>query len=360
MPTASRKKVLIAPQHWGLGHVTRTIPVIRYFIRKGYELVLASSGAGSNLLRKEFPELVVYDVPDYGITYPSRNMFWNMTFQIFKLHKAILLEKIALGKICKEHQIDLVVSDARLGAAQNGIASVIISHHLHIPLGSKLIEFISDTWMRFFYLQFNQIWVPDFGGDHNLSGDLAHRFKSSKQFFIGPLSRFRTMDLPQRFDICFMLSGPEPQRRFFEEKILSQINDLGPAKMILIRGTTTGAVLPKYVNLEVKDLVTSEELNEIMCSSGLIVCRSGYSTLLDLSVIQKKALLIPTPGQPEQEYLGRGLMAKNLFLNVDQDDLNLKKHVKEALAYPGYLEFQPSSGLEYYLDPLIQKMLPEQ
>lgn len=360
MPTASRKKVLIAPQHWGLGHVTRTIPVIRYFIRKGYELVLASSGAGSNLLRKEFPELVVYDVPDYGITYPSRNMFWNMTFQIFKLHKAILLEKIALGKICKEHQIDLVVSNARLGAAQNGIASVIISHHLHIPLGSKLIEFISDTWMRFFYLQFNQIWVPDFGGDHNLSGDLAHQFKSSKHFFIGPLSRFRTMDLPQRFDICFMLSGPEPQRRFFEEKILSQINDLGPAKMILIRGTTTGAVLPKYVNLEVKDLVTSEELNEIMCSSGLIVCRSGYSTLLDLSVIQKKALLIPTPGQPEQEYLGRGLMAKNLFLNVDQDDLNLKKHVKEALAYPGYLEFQPSSGLEYYLDPLIQKMLPEQ
>lgn len=82
MPTASRKNVLIAPQHWGLGHVTRTIPVIRYFIRKGYELVLASSGAGSNLLRKEFPELVVYDVPDYGITYPSRNMFWNMTFQI--------------------------------------------------------------------------------------------------------------------------------------------------------------------------------------------------------------------------------------------------------------------------------------
>ncbi|MBK6823077.1 MAG: hypothetical protein IPG87_08840 [Saprospiraceae bacterium] len=170
MTAASRKKVLIAPQHWGLGHVTRTIPVIRYFLNKNFEVVLASSGAGSDLLRKEFPYLTVFDIPDYGITYPSRNMFWNMTFQIFKLHKAILLEKMAIGKICKEQNIDLLVSDARLGAAQKSIPSVIISHHLHIPLGSRIIEFISDTWMRFFYMQFDQIWVPDFGGPHNLSG----------------------------------------------------------------------------------------------------------------------------------------------------------------------------------------------
>lgn len=71
----------------------------------------------------------------------------------------------------------------------------------------------------------------------------------------------------------------------------------------------------------------------------------------------KKALLIPTPGQPEQEYLGRGLMAKSLFLNVNQDDLNLSKHVLEAMAYPGYLEYQSSSGLEFYLDPLVNKLM---
>ncbi|MBK7696640.1 MAG: glycosyltransferase [Saprospiraceae bacterium] len=359
MTAASRKKVLIAPQHWGLGHVTRTIPVIRYFLNKNFEVVLASSGAGSDLLRKEFPYLTVFDIPDYGITYPSRNMFWNMTFQIFKLHKAILLEKMAIGKICKEQNIDLLVSDARLGAAQKSIPSVIISHHLHIPLGSRIIEFISDTWMRFFYMQFDQIWVPDFGGPHNLSGDLAHRFKSGKHHFIGPLSRFRFMNLPQRYDLCFVLSGPEPQRTFFEEKILSQIDGLSPRRMLLIRGTTAGVGIPQSTHLEVRDLVTSEELNEIMCASGLIVCRSGYSTLLDLSVIQKKALLIPTPGQPEQEYLGRGLMAKSLFLNVNQDDLNLSKHVLEAMAYPGYLEYQSSSGLEFYLDPLVNKLMRE-
>ncbi len=48
--------VLIAPQHWGLGHITRSIPVIRYFIDRGDKVTLACSGAGIELLNKESPK----------------------------------------------------------------------------------------------------------------------------------------------------------------------------------------------------------------------------------------------------------------------------------------------------------------
>ena len=65
-----------------------------------------------------------------------------------------------------------------------------------------------------------------------------------------------------------------------------------------------------------------------MCASKLLVCRSGYSTLLDLSVIQSRAILIPTPGQPEQEYLSLELMNKKLYYSVQQDALNFEVDLK--------------------------------
>ncbi|HMW40306.1 MAG: hypothetical protein K1X68_11810 [Saprospiraceae bacterium] len=347
------RTVLLAPQHWGLGHVTRSIPVIRYFVAKGWRVLLASSGAGAALLKREFPDLPVFELPDYGILYPSRNMYWNMAIQLWQMHKAIWLEKRAIAKICSAHQVDLVVSDARLGAAQRGVKSVIITHHLHFPLPLKLFEWFADNWMRFFYMQFDEIWVPDYGSEKNLSGDLSHLFKSRKHYFIGALSRFRKMPVTPRYDLCFMLSGPEPQRTLLEQKILQQIGELGPCRAILIRGTEHGDPLPAMPLLEVVPLATSEVLNEIMCASELIVCRSGYSTLLDLSVIGGRALLIPTPGQPEQEYLARELQRKQLFFTVSQDALDLQKHIPLAQQLPGYSQFEDEQTLSQILDARI-------
>ncbi len=348
--------VLIAPQHWGLGHVTRTIPVIRYFVERGHKVILASSLAGSDLLRREFPQLEVCELPDYGILYPSKNMYWNMAYQLLQMHKAIFKEKKVIKDICKKYKIDLVISDARLGAAQRNIRSVIITHHLHFPLPLKLFEWCADTWMRFFYMQFNEIWIPDYEFPPYLSGVLAHQFKSKKHYFIGALSRFQKLNLPIQYDLCFMLSGPEPQRTRLEEKIVAQLKDLDFKTAILIRGKNGIPKLPAMDRLEVIDLATSGQLNEIMCASRIIICRSGYSTLLDLSVIQKRALLIPTPGQPEQEYLGRTLHSNGIFYNVDQDQLDLKKHIPLALQCPGYQEFSDNRGLYDILDYRLKNL----
>ncbi len=348
------KSVLLTPQHWGLGHVTRSIPIIRYFVSEGWRVLLGSSGPGAVLLRKEFPELQVFELPDYNIQYPSRNMYWNMAYQLVKMHSAIMKEHFAIRKICKNEKIDLIISDARLGAAQSFITSIIITHHLHFPLKFKFFEWCADTWMRFFYMSFDQIWIPDFKGDNNLAGAISHQFKSNKHQYLGAISRFQKFDLEKVYDYCFMLSGPEPQRSILEQIILSQINDLNFNKSILVRGTQTGPSIPSIKNLEVIDFATSDQLNKIMCSSDLIICRSGYTTLLDLSVIRRKALLIPTPGQPEQEYLGQELMKKKIFFNTDQDELNLKLQIPLAKEMPGYMNLPISENLHETLSRLLE------
>lgn len=356
-----KRKVLVCPQHWGLGHVTRTIPVIDYFIRKDYEVILACSGAGSELLKREFPHLKLYEIPDYGINYPYNSMVINITLQFFKMHWAIIKEHFAIKKICQLENIDLVVSDARLGAAQKNIPSVIIAHHLHFRLGMKIIEWICDTWMKLFYLSFDQLWIPDLEGTNNLSGDLAHLYKSRKRYFVGILSRFKKMDIPVRYDYAIVLSGPEPPRTILEKILLDQMDALMPAKCILVRGVLTGIDLQVYYNkyrglLEIRDFVTGSELNQIMCSSEFIICRSGYSTLLDLAIIQKPALLIPTPGQPEQEYLSDELERKKLFHSANQEEINLRIDIPIAKSLNGYEQFAQVKTLDQRLDELIESL----
>jgi uncharacterized protein (TIGR00661 family) len=358
---ATTKKVLICPQHWGLGHVTRTIPVIQYFVRNNYDVILACSGAGSELLRREFPQFKLYEIPDYGINYPYNSMVINITLQFFKMHIAIVKEHFAIKKICKEEKIDLIVSDARLGASQKNIPSVIIAHHLHFDLGMKVIEWICDTWMKMFYLTFDQLWIPDLPGFNNLSGDLAHLYKSKKRYFLGILTRFKKLDVEKKYDYAIMLSGPEPPRTILEDILLNQLSDLMPEKCILIRGILNGVSLEKYKdkyqeNLEIKDFVNGAELNEIMCASDFIICRSGYSTLLDLAIIHKPALLIPTPGQPEQEYLSRELERKKLFHSVEQKKIQLGKDVEIAKTMNGYEVIRQEKSLDEILDELISRL----
>lgn len=358
---ATFQTVLICPQHWGLGHVTRTIPVIRYFIDKNYRVILASSGAGSDLLRMEFPDHKVLELPDYGIRYPFNSMYLNIGYQMLKMHWAIIKEHLAIRRICKQEQIDLIVSDARLGAFQFGKPSVIIAHHLHFSLGYKFIEWCCDTWMKFFYDRFTQLWIPDVAGPVNLSGELAHLYRGTNRHFVGLLSRFKKLKVEKVYDLVFMLSGPEPQRTFLEEIILTQLEQIPNKKIILIRGTNESPeidhhILNKFPNLTVKALVKGAELNEIMCASKMLVCRSGYSTLLDLSVIQTQAILIPTPGQPEQEYLSLELMNKKLYYSVQQDGLNLSEDLKQAEKYSCILLIDEPLTLEERLNPLLMQL----
>lgn len=341
--------VLITPQHWGLGHITRSIPVIRYYIDRGHNVYLASSGAGIDLLTKEFPSIECIRLVDYGVKYPSKNMIINMFFYLIHIHKAIVQEYFQIRKICKQKNIELIISDARLGAFHHSIPCAIISHHLHIPVGNFFFEWISDTWMRFFYMRFDELWVPDIDGPGNISGILAQNFKSKHKYFIGAISRFEKISLEKKYDLCIILSGPEPQRTILETKLVAQLRDFSDKKIILVRGISDHLLSP-YPNLEILPLAASTTLNHIICESDFVICRSGYTSLLDLYKLSKKALLIPTPGQPEQIYLAEELMRKNMFYQVSQDDLNLNTDLNIAYQYGGYFSPSEKNSLGAILD----------
>ncbi|MBX7162411.1 MAG: hypothetical protein K1X49_01870 [Saprospiraceae bacterium] len=354
-------RVLICPQHWGLGHLTRSIPVIRYFINSGHEVLLASSGAGVDFLRSEFPEIEVFELPDYKINYPSSNMYLNMLTQLGKMHLSIWKEHIKIRELVRLLKIELLISDTRFGAFHGKIPSVMIAHHLHIPLSIKSFSWFSDTWLKLFYNKFDRLWVPDRAGSDNISGILAHNFKSAKKIFLGNISRFQKLELSKRYDICFVLSGPEPQRTILEEKILDYRPKLSHLKCLLIRGKKEIHHIISDESFQIVDILYSPELNEAMCASDMIVSRSGYTTLLDLSIICKKAFLIPTPGQFEQEYLAQDLKDRGIYYTIDQKNIDFDRDLEAANdGYTGFLpRNQKNESLDEILDREIEFLFPQ-
>jgi predicted glycosyltransferase len=69
-----------------------------------------------------------------------------------------------------------------------------------------------------------------------------------------------------------------------------------------------------------------------LASASLVIARSGYSTVMDLVRMRRRAVLVPTPGQTEQEYLARHLSDAGLFLSVPQSSFDLRKAIDEGLS----------------------------
>lgn len=174
------KKILICPLNWGLGHATRCVPVINSFLKQGAEVFLASDGVALEFLKKEFPLLTVFQLPEYNVQYQqSGNMTIGILLQSPKIFMAISKERKAIEKIIQENNIDVVVSDNRYGCYSKKIKSVFITHQLFIQtpvaLGflKPLINYINNHYIK----KYSAVWVPDVASENNLSGKLSHQSK---------------------------------------------------------------------------------------------------------------------------------------------------------------------------------------
>lgn len=315
-------KVLICPLDWGLGHATRCIPIIHELFALGFEVIIAAEGSILDLLKKEFPLSLFLSLPGYNIKYAQtkRKLKWKLFFQIPKIVLSIIRENLWLSNIIEQYGIGTVISDNRFGLFNTKITSIYITHQLEIKSGNFIIDRILQRLHYFFINKFNFCWVPDceFKG---LGGELSHPARlPNNTKYIGPLSRFINHNKPKVYDIIIIISGPEPQRSIFENLIIKEAFNL-PGKILLIRGTTNGRRLKVFENCEIMDLVPGLELNTLIEMSSVVICRSGYTSVMDLSKLKKKAILIPTPGQTEQEYLAKYLMVNNYFLSIQQSDL---------------------------------------
>jgi uncharacterized protein (TIGR00661 family) len=315
------KKILIAPLDWGLGHTTRCIPLAQTFIQAGCEVCFAGNAVQQELFREFFPHHRYFDLKGYSVHY-SKSAWalpFKMLHQVPKILRAIQAERRWLEELNRTEHFDAIISDNRYGLHLDNTPCVIVTHQTEIRVpGSGLLQKMLNFWNRRFLKHFREVWIPD-DENRSLSGDLS-RHSLIKVQYLGNLSRLDNQLIRMfKLNVLFILSGPEPQRSLLEKEILDL--DLNGLKIAMVRGCPAAKTSIVHKDWKIYPHLPSDQLSEHVKNADLIVCRSGYSTIMDLFKLGKRALLIPTPGQTEQVYLADYHVRKHGFKTCRQGNL---------------------------------------
>jgi hypothetical protein len=326
--------VLASPLEWGLGHTARLVPFIREAMEEGHRVILAADGRSLDFLRYRFPALEWVRMPFYPVRYPSDGKFIRKLLpQIPGMIRAIRRNRKQLGRLVAEYGITRVISDNRYGLHHKGVHSVFITSQLWLmaPRGWHFGEGWVYLLHRLAIRKFTEIRIADYGHEPSLTGQLTHpRHLPRRAVYIGPVSRFRGMTpaeprQPLSFDVLALVSGPEPQRTLFED-LLRKVFSRTHTKALILRGlpptSPDGEPTAHTVgNLVSLDHAPDGELLWYIIKADLVICRPGISSLSDLDCLGKEAILVPTPGQTEQEYMAAHLAAAGRFRMIHQEQL---------------------------------------
>lgn len=331
-----QKNILVAPLNWGLGHATRCIPIIKAMQQHGFRVIVASDGSALTLLQKEFPELLALELPSYEIAYAKKgeHFKWKLIKNSPKTIAAILEEKKIVKRWIQEYELSGILSDNRLGVYSKKIPSVFMTHQLNVLSGKT--TWLSSKLHQFFIRKFTECWIPDYEHKPNLTGKLGHIQSNSFQLqYLGIISRFQHKPLPIVYDLLIVLSGPEPQRTLLEEKLRQEIKRF-TGKVLMVCGVVESE---QRVTVDNENLIynymTSDQLEVALLQSEKILCRSGYTTVMDVIQLGKKAFFIPTPGQFEQEYLAKRLKRNGYFPYEKQEDFRIEQ-LSQIDLYKGF------------------------
>jgi len=309
------KNILICPLNWGLGHATRCVPIIKKLSSEGHKVIIAADEGPLAFLQKEFPDHEFIKFPGFSPKYSRSNT------QVFKMMAAFpgalrdfRRDHKTVESIVRNYNIDMVISDNRFGCWSKQVHSVFITHQLHIqvPRIWKWTTPIINLFNHSYIKKYDEVWVPDIENEPSLSGKLSHpALKGTSTKYIGHLSRFQSdnQDVTEKTNkFLVILSGPEPQRTIFEEIVLKQARQTSDNILILRAKPDSNDLLRDVPeNVSMFNHVDDEMFLQLVNSAEIIVCRGGYSSLMDLAALGRKAFLVPTPGQTEQEYLARHL-----------------------------------------------------
>jgi UDP:flavonoid glycosyltransferase YjiC (YdhE family) len=378
MPHNNPVSVLLAPLDWGLGHATRCIPIIRELICRGARVVIASSGTQKVLLEQEFPGLEFLEIPGYEIRYNSGFFLkWTLVFRIPAILKQIKRENNWLAEILESREIQGVISDNRYGFYNKNLPSVFITHQLNIQSGwgsfqnagrwqltvGRWVDRKILKWNYRFIKKFSACWIPDGEGGASLAGRLSHPSMPPPVpiKYIGLLSRCIPMETRHvKNSLLILLSGPEPQRSRFEKIIFRQLA-ASPLEAVVVRGLPGSDAPVPFVREGVIlfNHLPAEHLNSLLNESETIITRGGYSTIMDLVQLKRNAILVPTPGQTEQEYLGHYLHEKNWMYCVEQKNFKLEKVLaafqKEKMQMPDMHGSSLSAVVEEFLKSISRE-----
>jgi uncharacterized protein (TIGR00661 family) len=361
-----RPRILVAPLDWGLGHATRCIPIIRELITNNCEVLLACEGKIELLLRQEFPQLTYVPLKGYNIHYGKTKweLYGKLLLQIPKILEAINKENDWLDEVIDTYAIDGVISDNRYGLYSDKVPAVFITHQLLIKttMGEKADRFL-QKFNYHFIDEYTACWVPDVADEAvNLAGDLSHPVNQPAipLHYIGPLSRLqRPVAYTSDKHLLILLSGPEPQRSLLEEILVKQL-EAYTAPALLVRGlpgqTDINITVPAHVQV-VNHLPTSE-LEQAIAEASYVIARCGYSTVMDLVALQKKSILIPTPGQTEQEYLAAHLIEQGTAFCMMQEHFDLQQALELANEYNYYFpEPETTTSLSNVISAFVLEII---
>ena len=342
--SGSQLRILFAISSWGLGHATRDLPVIQRMLERGHDVTIVSSDRAMTLLRQELGRRCSFlEWPDrpFPLSKSALRFYAKFVVRLPLALWTIFSEHHALSALLRANRFDRIISDSRFGVRSSKIASYHLSHGLRLiaPGRSVPLEYFMEYAFRRLYGRTARFVVPDYSTD-SLSGELSHnlRFVRTEHVsYVGILSSIRKQPFPEDIDYYISISGPEPQRTILEDLTLRQVHDV-PGRVVVSLGKPEEAGQSwTEDNVTVYNYVNRCQQQEFMNRARLVVSRSGYTTMMELAELGKQALLIPTPGQTEQEYLATRHLELGNFYSVRQEHLDLPRDLKIAREYSGYV-----------------------
>ncbi|MGB0999718.1 MAG: glycosyltransferase family protein [Flavobacteriales bacterium] len=341
-------KVLVAPLNWGIGHASRSSVLIEQHLQKGHQVLIASSGTALMFLKRRLPNLQFFELPDYQITYhKSRPVWLSVLFGLKTLSSAIKKEQKVIQKLQNIHKFDLIISDNRYGVYHNSVKSIFVCHQLvpKAPFGHRLFKTFIEAIHRNYIKGFDELYIPDYQSpETKLSGDLnqLQLHWKQNQNYIQPLSHLKLKNQAGEANrILVLLSGVEPKRSQLEHQLMHLFSSGFEAySLCFVGGSLEKTTLETHSkSIEYHSFLDKQDLENQINKASVIICRSGYSTLMDLHELNRKhIILIPTKGQTEQDYLAAYLENKfSHFSALESSELkkmtsiSLKEKLKSVI-----------------------------
>lgn len=311
--------------------------MVRDLLHQGHHVILGGDGDALKLLSNEFTTLQTLHIPDIKVSFGHQKMLWNFMSLVPKIMYSAIREHFLLKRLLKTTAIDVVISDNRYGLRNKKVKSIFVTHQLMVklPKAISVWEYPVHVLIKLLVMRFDECWVPDYTDNQgSLSGDLSHKYKAPRNtVFIGPLSRFAqtkaiTVDLV--YEVVAVLSGPEPLRSQLEKELQNVLLET-QIPTLIVQGKPSEKIFNATKgNVSTVTHLSTGALSSVLHKTSVVICRSGYSSIMDLEHFAAKVILIPTPGQTEQEYLAKHL--NHRYLAVKQSDIRgrLLSHLQSA------------------------------
>ena len=375
------RRILISPLNWGLGHAGRMIPLALELRKRGHEIIFGVDGSIIHTIEKDLPGIKIIEIPGVRIRYSAvLPQYISILLQVPHIVTASFREHSTLKRLVRELKPDIIISDNRFGFYHKEIFSVFVTHQLRIlfPEWAKFAEPAASWVNRRIIGNFDLCLVPDYPGNENLSGRLSHQLKLPDNVFcMGPLSRFSgatagesdksesdiseasmgesdtgvatthkakagkaKTNLPHPYN-CLILSGPEPQRSILFEKVSEALSGINLA---VLCGSPAPGNNKKHGNITFITDPDTATMKKVISGSSLVISRAGYSSIMELVSLGRGGVIIPTPGQTEQEYLGQYHNGRHGFITLKQNQMEHLREIapeKQEAQLPGFPEMAP-------------------